>query len=92
MERGRGANPGKQRPGEVRRGGAQDDRIELRTVNDHRADPLDEDLRRAFRRLESVLQAEEGSAQARERAVLVTLTEEYENAHHGFGPVGPKRP
>lgn len=32
----------------------------------------DEDLRRAFRRLESVFQAEEGSAQAGECDVLVT--------------------
>ena len=52
----------------------------------------DEDLQRAFRRLKSVFQAEEGSAQARERDVLVTLIEDYENEHHGFGPVGPKRP
>jgi|GEM_PF-5196024 HTH-type transcriptional regulator / antitoxin HigA len=52
----------------------------------------DEDLQRAFRRLRGVFQAEEGSAQARERDVLVTLIEDYENEHHGFGPVGPKPP
>jgi hypothetical protein len=51
----------------------------------------DEDLRRAFRRLESVFQAEEGSAQAGECDVLVTLIEDDENEHHGFGPAGPKR-
>jgi len=49
----------------------------------------DEDLRRAFRRLESVFQAEEGSAQARERDVLVTLIEAYENEHYDFGPADP---
>jgi len=35
----------------------------------------DEDLRRAFRRLENVLQAEEGTAQADERDALVTRIE-----------------
>ncbi|MBI3156832.1 MAG: hypothetical protein HYZ20_15710 [Burkholderiales bacterium] len=50
----------------------------------------DEDVQRAFRRLESVFQAEEGSAQARERDVLVTLIEDYQNEHHGFGPVDPE--
>ncbi|MCZ2096589.1 MAG: transcriptional regulator [Anaerolineae bacterium] len=49
----------------------------------------DEDLRRAFRRLEKVFQAEEGTAQAGERDVLVALIEEYENEHHDFGPGGP---
>ena len=48
----------------------------------------DEELRRAFR-LEKVFQAEEGTAQAGERDVLVTLIEDYENEHHGFGTVGP---
>ena len=33
----------------------------------------DADLKRAFRRLEKVFQAEEGTAQADERDVLVTL-------------------
>ena len=54
--------------------------------------PNDEDLQRAFRHLRGVFQAEEGSAQARERDVLVTRIEDYENEHHGFGPVGPKPP
>ncbi len=49
----------------------------------------DEGLRRAFRRLERVFQAEEGTAQASERDVLVTLIEDYENEHHDFGPAGP---
>lgn len=52
--------------------------------------PNDEDLQRAFRHLRGVFQAEEGSAQARERDVLVTRIEDYENEHHGFGPVGKK--
>lgn len=49
----------------------------------------DEDLRRAFRCLEMVFQSEEGTAQASERDVLVTLIEDYENEHHGFGPACP---
>ncbi|MCZ7558644.1 MAG: transcriptional regulator [Burkholderiaceae bacterium] len=49
----------------------------------------DEDLRRAFRRLEKVFQAEEGTPQADERDVLVTLIEAYENKHHDFGPLDP---
>ena len=35
----------------------------------------DDDLKKAFRRLETVFQAEEGTAQADERDVLVTLDE-----------------
>jgi HTH-type transcriptional regulator/antitoxin HigA len=49
----------------------------------------DEDLKRVFRRLEKIFQAEEGSAQADERDVLVTLVEAYENRHHDFGPLDP---
>ena len=49
----------------------------------------DEDLRRAFRRLETVFQAEEGTLQADERDVLVTLIEAYENKHYDFGPADP---
>jgi HTH-type transcriptional regulator/antitoxin HigA len=54
-------------------------------------DPIrdDEDLRRAFRRLEKVFQGQEGTAQAGERDVLVTLIEVYENEHHDFGAAGP---
>ena len=46
----------------------------------------DDDLKRAFRRLEKIFQAEEGSAKADERDVLVTLVEAYENEHYDFGP------
>ena len=49
----------------------------------------DEDLRRVFRRLEKVFQAEEGTLQADERDVLVTLIEAYENKHYDFGPADP---
>ena len=49
----------------------------------------DDDLKRAFRRLERVFQAEEGTAQADERDVLVTLVEAYENRHYDFGPADP---
>jgi HTH-type transcriptional regulator/antitoxin HigA len=49
----------------------------------------DDDLRRAFRRLETVFQAAEGTAQADERDVLVTLIEAYENRHCDFGPADP---
>ncbi|MBS0325427.1 MAG: transcriptional regulator [Proteobacteria bacterium] len=49
----------------------------------------DENLRRAFRRLEKVFQAEEGTPQADERDVLVTLIEAYENKHYDFGPADP---
>ena len=36
-----------------------------------------DDLRRAFKRLETIFQAEEGTVQAREREALVTLIEAY---------------
>jgi HTH-type transcriptional regulator / antitoxin HigA len=49
----------------------------------------DDDLKRAFRRLEKIFQAEEGTAQADERDVLVTLVEAYENKHYDFGPADP---
>ena len=49
----------------------------------------DDDLKRVFRRLEKVSQAEEGTAQADERDVLVTLVEAYENKHYDFGPADP---
>ena len=49
----------------------------------------DDDLKRAFRRLEKVFQAAEGTAQADERDVLVTLVEAYENKHCDFGPADP---
>ena len=49
----------------------------------------DEDLDRAFRRLDKVFQAEEGTPQADEREVLVTLIEAYEAKHYDFGPADP---
>jgi HTH-type transcriptional regulator/antitoxin HigA len=49
----------------------------------------DDDLKKVFRRLEKIFQAEEGTAQADERDVLVTLVEAYENKHHNFGPADP---
>jgi HTH-type transcriptional regulator/antitoxin HigA len=49
----------------------------------------EDDLKRAFRHLEKIFQAGEGSAQADERDVLVTLIEAYENKHYDFGPADP---
>lgn len=49
----------------------------------------EDDLKRAFRRLEKVFQAEEGTAQDDERDVLVTLIEAYENKHYDFGSADP---
>ncbi|MEI7970847.1 MAG: hypothetical protein WCJ69_17880 [Betaproteobacteria bacterium] len=49
----------------------------------------DEDLQRAFERLETVFQAEHGTAQAHERDALVTLIEAYENEHCDFGKDDP---
>jgi HTH-type transcriptional regulator/antitoxin HigA len=49
----------------------------------------DEDLQRAFKRLETVFQAEHGTAQAHERDALVTLIEAYENEHCDFGKADP---
>lgn len=49
----------------------------------------DDDLRQAFIRLETIFQAEEGTPQADERDVLVTLIEVYESKHYDFGPADP---
>lgn len=49
----------------------------------------DDDLRAAFRHLEGIFQAAEGTPAADEREVLVTLIEAYENKHHAFGPADP---
>jgi HTH-type transcriptional regulator/antitoxin HigA len=49
----------------------------------------DDDLKKVFRRLEKIFQSEEGTAQADERDVLVTLVEAYENKHYDFGPADP---
>jgi HTH-type transcriptional regulator / antitoxin HigA len=42
----------------------------------------DDDLQEAFKRLEAVFQADEGTAEADEMEVLVTLVEAYENKHY----------
>lgn len=49
----------------------------------------DEDLKRVFRRLERIFQAKDGTPQADERDVWVTLVEAYENKHYDFGPADP---
>jgi HTH-type transcriptional regulator/antitoxin HigA len=49
----------------------------------------DDDLKRVFRRLEKIFQAEGATVQADERDVLVTLVEAYENKHYDFGPADP---
>lgn len=49
----------------------------------------DDDLHEAFRRLESIFQAEEGTPEADEMEVLVTLIEAYESKHYPIGPADP---
>ena len=49
----------------------------------------DEDLQRAFSRLEPVFQAEHGVAQAHERDALVAVIEACENEHCDFGRADP---
>ena len=49
----------------------------------------DDDLRAAFRHLETVFQAEEGTPEADEREILVMLIEAYENQHYPIGPADP---
>jgi HTH-type transcriptional regulator/antitoxin HigA len=49
----------------------------------------DDDLKQVFRRLEKIFQAEEGTAQADERDVLVALVEACENMHYDFAPADP---
>jgi HTH-type transcriptional regulator/antitoxin HigA len=49
----------------------------------------DDDLRAAFARLEAIFQAPEGSPEADEMEVLVTLVESYENKHYPIGPADP---
>ena len=49
----------------------------------------DEDLQLALKRLETVFQAEHGTAQAHERDALVTLIEAYENEHCDVGKADP---
>ena len=49
----------------------------------------DDDLRAVLRHLETIYQADEGTAEADEREVLVTLIEAYENKHYAIGPADP---
>lgn len=49
----------------------------------------DDDLRAAFLRLEAVFQAQEGTPEADEMEVLVTLIEAYESKHYPIGPANP---
>ena len=49
----------------------------------------DKDLRAAMRRLDVVYQADEGTPEADEMEVLVTLIEAYENKHYRIGPADP---
>jgi len=49
----------------------------------------DEDLQAAFRRLEAIFQAEEGSPEADEMEILVTLIEAYEDKHYPIAPPDP---
>jgi len=47
------------------------------------------DLQAAFRRLEAIFQADEGTPEADEMEILVTLIEAYENKHYPVGPADP---
>jgi HTH-type transcriptional regulator/antitoxin HigA len=49
----------------------------------------DADLHAAFRHLEAIYQAEEGTPAAAERDVLVTLVEAYEHRHYPIAPPDP---
>lgn len=49
----------------------------------------DEDLRMAFKRLEFIFQAQEGTAEADEMEVLVTLVEAYEHKHYPISAADP---
>lgn len=49
----------------------------------------DDDLRAAFQHLDLVFQAEEGTPEADEMEVLVTLIEAYEHKHFPIGPADP---
>ena len=49
----------------------------------------DDDLRAAFKRLELVYQAQEGTPEADEMEILVTLIEAYENKHFPISAEDP---
>ena len=49
----------------------------------------DDDLQQAFYRLEKIFQAQEGTPEADEREILVTLIEAYENKNYPINPPDP---
>nr|WP_296484847.1 hypothetical protein [Rhodoferax sp.] len=49
----------------------------------------DDDLRAAFKRLEPIFQAQEGTPAADEMEILVTLMEAYEHRHFPIGLADP---
>lgn len=49
----------------------------------------DEDLQDAFKRLELIYQAQEGTPEADEMEILVTLIEAYENKHYPISAADP---
>lgn len=49
----------------------------------------DDDLRAAFKQLERVFRAQEGTLAADEMEILVTLIEAYERKHFPMGPANP---
>jgi len=49
----------------------------------------DDDLRASFKRLELIFQAPEGTTEADEMEILVTLIEAYEHKHFQIGVVDP---
>ena len=49
----------------------------------------DDELKAAFRHLETIFQAEESTAEADEMEILVTLIEVYENKHYPISPADP---
>ena len=49
----------------------------------------DDDLRAAFKRLEKIFQAKEGSAAADEMEILVTLIEAYEQKYYAISSADP---
>ena len=49
----------------------------------------DEDLQEAFRHLEGIFQAKEGTPEADEVEILVTLIEAYENKNYPISPPDP---
>ena len=49
----------------------------------------DEDLQAALKRLEAIYQAQEGSVEADEMEILVTLIEAYENKHYPISAADP---